>query len=265
MPLDSPFTAPLIVFTLVLSRVSGLVVTAPFLAPTGMPLHVRALLTAAIALLLTPTQLSASFSHPTDLVAYALLIGSELLLGMILGLGVMILVSGVQIAGQLISQLSGVSLGDVFSPGFDSEVPVIAHLMYLVTLAVFLLIDGHRYLMRALLDTFNTIPLGGGRLPDTLGETIATLLTESFSLGVRAAAPAMVALVLATVLLGLISRTIPQINVMAVGFGINSIITLGVVAMSVGGMVFAFQEAFEPAIDAIVATLEQASEGGASK
>jgi flagellar biosynthetic protein FliR len=64
---------------------------------------------------------------------------------------------------------------------------------------------------------------------------------------------------LATVLLGLISRTIPQINVMVVGFGVNSLITLGMVAISMGSMVYVFQEAFEPAIDSIVQTLEQAA------
>jgi flagellar biosynthetic protein FliR len=167
--------------------------------------------------------------------------------------------AGVQITGQLISQLSGMSLADVFNPGFDSEVPLVAHLMYLTTLAVFLLIDGHRYLMSGLLGTFQTITLGGGRLPATLSETVTTLLSESFTLGIRAAGPAMVALVLATVLLGLISRTIPQINVMVVGFGVNSLITLGMIAISLGSMVYVFQEAFEPAIDGIVETLNQAA------
>jgi flagellar biosynthetic protein FliR len=135
----------------------------------------------------------------------------------------------------------------------------VAHLLYLTTLAVFLLIDGHRYLMGALLDTFATIPPGGGRLPATLPETIAALLTESFSLGIRAAAPAMSALLLATVLLGLISRTIPQINVMVVGFGVNSLITLGMLAISLSSMVFVFQDAFTPAIDEIIQSLNAAS------
>jgi flagellar biosynthetic protein FliR len=223
------------------------------------PLQVRAFLTVAIALLLTPTQLGAPVNYPTDLVAHLILIGTELLLGMILGAGVMILLAGVQITGQLISQLSGMSLADVFNPGFDSEVPLVAHLMYLTTLAVFLLIDGHRYLIAGLLGTFQTITLGGGRLPETLSETIATLLSESFILGIRAAGPAMVALVLATVLLGLISRTIPQINVMVVGFGVNSLITLGMIAISLGSMVYVFQEAFEPAIGAVIETLNHAA------
>src|SRR5688572_19974787 len=182
MSLESLYFGPFIVFTLVLARVSGLVMTAPLLMSAEIPLQVRAFLTVAIAALLTPAQLASPVDYPTDLVGYAVLVGTELLLGMVLGAGVMIILAGVQITGQLISQLSGMSLADVFNPGFDSEVPLIAHLMYLTTLAVFLLINGQRYLMGALLDTFAAIPLGGGRLPETIGETIATLLAESFSL-----------------------------------------------------------------------------------
>jgi flagellar biosynthetic protein FliR len=259
MPLESLYFGPFITFTLVLARVSGLVMTAPFLMSAEIPLQVRGFLTVAIAVLLTPTQLGAAVNYPSDLVGHLILIGTELLLGMILGAGVMILLAGVQITGQLISQLSGMSLADVFNPGFDSEVPLVAHLMYLTTLAVFLLIDGHRYLMSGLLGTFQTITLGGGRLPGTMSETLTKLLSESFTLGIRAAAPALVALVLATVLLGLISRTIPQINVMVVGFGVNSLITLGMIAISLGSMVFVFQEAFEPAIDTVLETLNQAA------
>jgi flagellar biosynthesis protein FliR len=257
--LESLYTPALIVFTLVLARVSGLVMTAPLLMSAEIPLQIRGFLTVAIAALLTPSQLGASAPYPADLIGYAVLIGTELILGMILGSGVMILLAGVQITGQLISQLSGMALADVFNPGFDSEVPLVAHLMYLTTLAVFLLIEGHRYLIAALLGTFATIPLGGARLPPTIGETIATLLSESFSLGMRAAAPAMVALLLATLLLGLISRTIPQINVMVVGFGVNSMIALGIIALALGSMVFVFQDAFEPAIDSIKDSLQQAA------
>ena len=139
---------------------------------------------------------------------------------MILGLGVMIILSGVQITGQIISQLSGMSLADVFNPGFDSEVPLLSHLMYLVTLSTFLLIGGHRQLLGALVRPFKPFPL---ETPDCR----AALVICSPRFWVKAlhsgstppAAPVMVALLLATILLGLISRTIPQINVLVVGFG----------------------------------------------
>jgi flagellar biosynthetic protein FliR len=257
MLIESWLVGPLIVFLLVLARVTGLVMTAPLLMSGEIPLQVRAFLTVTVALLLTPGQLGSPLVYPQDLVALALLFVGELALGMILGLGVMIVLAGVQIAGQIISQLSGMSLADVFNPGFDSEVPLLSHLMYLVTLSAFLLIGGHRQLIGALVHTFHTVPLGKARLPSGLDDMLATLLSESFALGIRAAAPVMVALLLATILLGLISRTIPQINVLVVGFGINSFITLGLTAVSMGVMVLIFQDAFEPAIEQLVELIER--------
>lgn len=242
LALDQLLQAPLVLFSLVLSRVGGLVMTAPLFGSTETPLQVRAFLAVAMALVLTPTQWGRPVEMPADLAGYGVLIAVETLLGMILGLGVMILLSGIQLAGQIISQISGMSLADVFNPGFDSEVPLISHLLYLVTMSVYVLLGGHRILVDALLRTFATLPLGQAALPSSLGEMLVALLSESFSLGLRAAAPAAVALLLATILLGLISRTLPQLNVLVVGFGINSLVTLAMLAMTVGGMAWLFQE-----------------------
>ncbi len=262
MSLDQWYLIPLLTFTLVLARVSGLVMTAPLLASSDIPLQIRGFLTFSIALLLTPTQLGNLAAFPTNLVDFAILFATELLLGMVLGIGVMILLAGVQITGQVISQLSGMSLADVFNPSFETEIPLISHLLYLVTMAIFTMLDGHRKLIDALLHTFETIPLGSGRLPANIAEVLVTLLSESFTLGMRAAAPAMVALLLATIMLGLISRTVPQINVMVVGFGINSLITLGMLALGMGSMVYLFQNAFDPTIQMLIDALERPMPSG---
>ena len=86
---------------------------------------------------------------------------------------------------------------------------------------MFVAIGGHRRVMTALLDSFATLPPGGGAMPTEIGEMLTTLAAQSFRLGVQAAMPAMVAMLLATLVLGLISRTLPQLNVMNLGFGIN--------------------------------------------
>jgi flagellar biosynthesis protein FliR len=247
-----------VIFTFVLARMSGLVMTAPMFGSSEVPTRIRALLAFTLALVITPVQWSANVELPTSLAAFIVSMGGELLIGMILGLGVMILLSGVQVAGQIISQMSGMSLADVFNPGFDAEVPIISNLLYLVTLTVFIILGGHRLLVGALLDTYTFLPLGHAQLPPSLGTLMATLLAESFSLAVRGAAPAMVALLLATVVLGLISRTLPQLNILAIGFGLNAMVTFFVLAVSVGAIAWLFQEHFEPAVEVIVDALRPA-------
>ena len=86
-------------------------------------------------------------------------------------------------------------------------------------------------------------------------------MAESFSLAVRGAAPAMVALLLATVVLGLISRTLPQLNILAIGFGLNAMATFLVLAVSLGTIAWLFQEQLDPAVEAIVDALRPATAG----
>jgi flagellar biosynthetic protein FliR len=179
------------------------------------------------------------------------LVAGELLVGLTLGLGVQMMFVAAQVAGQLISQVSGVSLADVFNPALETEVPLFSHLLHLFTLAIFLTLGGHRLAMSGLLATFHELPLASGLVPTSLAETFTTLLAQAVELGVRIAAPTTTALVLATLVLGLISRTLPQLNIMAVGFGLNAISTLLVLSISLGAIAWAFGEQIEPFVEAI--------------
>ena len=244
-----------LIFTLVLTRVSGLVMTAPIFGTPDVPVRVRALLAVALALLITPMYSGTTVDDPGTLPNYLVYIGGEALIGLLLGLGIVILFTGVQVAGQIISQLSGMALADVFSPGFDANVPMFSQLLYFIAMAVFVLIDGHRLVMAALLDTFYQIPPGAGGLSGSVVETLTTILTQSFSLGIRAGAPIMTALLLSTLVLGLISRTMPQLNIIAIGFGLNSLVTLGGLFLGMGAIAWVFQEQVEPMLELLGGSL----------
>lgn len=230
------------VFTLVLGRIGGLVATSPLLSMTSTPLRVRALLTVALAMLITPLHVAAPIANQLDVPQFARMLVGEVLIGLLLGLGVMIMLSGVQVAGQIVSQMSGLALGDVYNPALDSSVSIFTQLFYFVTLAVYVAIGGHRMTVNALLDTFEWAPPGQAHLGDSFAEACITLLSQSFELGVRAAGPLLIALFLATIVLGLVSRTLPQINTVAVGFSINSLLTLSLLMLTIGSVAWTFQE-----------------------
>lgn len=240
-----------LLFTLVLTRVSGLVMTAPIYGSQEVPMRIRALLAFSLAVLIAPLHMGAQVTWPDNVPQYLALILGEVLIGMVLGIGILVLFSGVQLAGQLISQTSGMALGEVFNPGLDSEIPLFSQLLHLFALAVFVLIGGHRLVMEGLLGTFVTLPLGSG-VPTSIVHSLTTLMMHSFDLAVRAAAPATAALLLATLVLGLISRTLPQLNVMALGFGLNSFVTFGALALGMGGIAWAFQEQLGPTLELLL-------------
>jgi flagellar biosynthetic protein FliR len=230
------------VFTLVLARTGALVMTAPILGSPALPRRVRALLAVALSLLVTPVYVSATVPPVAQALEYGRLLVNEALVGLMLGLGINILFTGIQVAGQVVSQLSGLSLADVFNPGFEEDVSVFSQLFYFLTLAVFVAVGGHRIVIDALLETFAWAPPGSAALGDSFVDVLVNILTQGFALGIRASAPILTALLLSNLVLGLISRTLPQINIIAVGFGLNSLLTLGMLFLSLGGLAWIFQE-----------------------
>jgi flagellar biosynthesis protein FliR len=242
-------------FCLVLTRISGLTMTAPIYGTRDIPMQFRALLAVALAVLIAPMQWRASMQYPTDLIQLLILLAAELLIGLCLGLGIVILAGGVQLAGEMIGYVSGLMLADVLDPNMDANVPLFSRLMFLVSIAVFVCMGGHRMVMGALLDTFASIPPGGGALPNSLAEMFVALLTQSFSLGIRCAVPVVTALLLATLVMALIARTLPQLNVLVVGFGLNAMLTLAALSLTLGAAAWAFQEQVEHTLGTIVEAL----------
>jgi flagellar biosynthetic protein FliR len=250
--LESISVTWVLLFTFVLARVSGLVMTVPVFTGTEVPMQVRGLLSVAMALVLTPTQWGVHWPAPTGVVDFAILLAGELLIGMVLGLGIVILLSGMQVAGQVIAQMSGMALAEVLSPGSDDQVPLFSGVLNMTALAVFVVIGGHRALIDGLLHTFVTLPVGQGGGGASMAQAALNLLGGSFFLAVRAAAPAMIALLLATLVLGLIGRTLPQLNILVLGFGINSMVVLATLSVSIGAVAMLVADYFEPALKALL-------------
>lgn len=247
----------LYVFLLVLGRVGGVVTSAPLFSAIAVPKNVRVILALALAMLVTPAQVANSVAEPASFVEGALAVGVEMLFGLALGLGTALLIAGAQLAGQLIAQLSGLSLAEVFDPNLGAETPLLSQLLGLFGVAVYLLIGGHRWLLAGLLDSFRTLPIGGCHLPAAVPQALVSLVSESFALAIRIAVPAVLALLLASIILGLIGRTLTQLNVMSLGFGINVVVALVVLAMSLGSAAWLLEDHFQPAtaqmVDALAA------------
>ena len=110
-----------LVFTLVLTRISGLLIASPIFGATQAPATVRALISLALAVLIMPSQWFATLPYPGSLLVYVVVIGGELLIGLVLGLGISILLGGIQMAGDMMSRVGGLTLADVFDPTTSSQ------------------------------------------------------------------------------------------------------------------------------------------------
>lgn len=257
--LENQLTELGVMFALVLARVGAMVGTAPLLSDVSLPRRVKALMSVAIAALVTPMAMShagAELPRVDSLLALGTLAGSEVVVGLALGLGLTVIIAGVQLTGQVVGQMSGMALAEGSDPVFGDTASVFGQVYYLVTMAVFVAAGGMNHLVGGLLDTLQIAPPGSGYALDSLIESFIGLLGLGFEMGVRAAAPLMLALFVATLVLGLVSRTLPQINTMVVGFGINAMLLLGVMSASLGAVAYAYQAPLSSVIDSIVLSID---------
>ena len=151
-----------LVFILVVSRVSGLVMTAPIYGTTDVPVQVRGLLAIVLSVLMMPLAWGQTITSPENVLNFLVIVGIELLVGLALGLGVNILFSGIQIAGNVIGQMSGLQIAEVYNPMDDANVPVFSQIIFYVTMAVFVLLGGHRKVLgRCSIRSSGCRPAGG--------------------------------------------------------------------------------------------------------
>lgn len=230
-----------VTFALVLARVGALVGTAPLLATPTLPMRVKALLAVAMAGVLTPMQLHRDLDLPKGVADLGVAAANEVLIGGALGLGVMAILSGLQLTGQIVGQMSGMALTDGTDPILQDNSTIFSQVFYFVTVAVFVAAGGHVEIVDSLLATFDHVPPGSYVLGSELAISFLRMLSLGFEMGLRTSAPLLVGLFLATVVLGLISRTLPQINTIVVGFSVNALLTLGLMMLTIGSVAWAYQ------------------------
>jgi flagellar biosynthetic protein FliR len=256
--LEAQLTELGVLFALILTRVGAVVATAPILSDATLPVRVKGLMAVALAAMVTPVTLqtmTTPLPSTNSLVELGTLAASEAAVGLALGLGLMVVLAGVQLCGQIVGQMSGMALAEGADPVFGDTASVFGQIYYLVTTAVFVAAGGLSMMLEGLLETLRLAPPGSGYSIQELAHGFIGLLGMGFELGIRASAPLLLALFLATLVIGLISRTLPQLNTMAIGFGVNAILTLGVMMMSMGAVAYAFQGPLTSVITSVVASV----------
>jgi len=249
-------TSRVLLFSLVLARVSGIVIMTPVFGSADIPVQFRALFAFSLALLILPSQWCVALQEPDTLPMYAIVLAAELVIGLALGLGLYIFFNGLVVAGEIMGHVGGMSVAQVFDPTTGENSPLLSRLVYMLGLAVFVCSGGIRLTLAGLLDTFESIPPGGGHIPVELGEALVLILGLSFSLAFRVAAPVMIGVLISMLVIGLLGRTLPQLNLMSIGFSVNAIVMYGILFLSIGSVVYCFQSEILNVFSVILQTLE---------
>lgn len=240
---------PLWVFLTALARISPILMLTPPMTSASVPMRVRALLAIAIALLMTPLVSAKATTIPGDLLHLLIGMSGEVLLGVLLGSVILMTVVSLQLAGQSIGHLAGFDMATAVDPSSNEEMPVVSNMLGLLATAFLLLLGGHRQMMECAIESFMRYPAGGVFFETHWLDELQQILSHTFIVGVRAAAPLAIALLLSNIVTSLLARTLPQLNVLSVGFNINIGTLMLVLFVSVGSLGWVFQSELASWID----------------
>ncbi|MBF0610815.1 MAG: flagellar biosynthetic protein FliR [Magnetococcales bacterium] len=222
---------------LVLSRLTGLFLAAPFFSRSVGPMRVRLALMVAVAWVLFPLAPHWPGEGKGQAVAMSLAVINEVLLGATVGIITHWVLVATQTAGSLMGFEMSLSMAEVMDPTSGMREGVLSNMLYLAALMIYLIINGHHLLLEGLARSFKTLPLGVG-LPrgDGLLATVAQGVSHMFVLAMMIAAPVVVASKLLYLGLGLINRASPQIQVFFVAMPIMQLV--GFIIMGLGMTIF---------------------------
>ena len=214
------------IFFLVLIRVSVILFMFPFFNSRVIPVLSKAGLVLVTTITLFPVVNHRVVAFPESSWGLFQLIIAELIIGMTLGLLIQTVFEGVRMMGQLVGFQTGFAITNILDPQSGIQVSILSNTAYLVAMVLFLLFNGHHILLNALRQSFEVIDFGSLDLNGRVFNEMIPLFGNMFLVAIKIGAPAIAALLFTKALFGLITRFIPQMNIMIVAFPVQVFIGL---------------------------------------
>jgi len=199
-------------FLLVFFRMGALCAVAPILGHRSVPVSHRAGLALLLALVLTPVVRRAPIDDG-DALGLAGAIAGELLIGIAVGSVAAMVVSAVQVAGELVGLQMALGMGAAYDPALGGQATVFTRLQETLALLLFLAVDGHHMVLAVVAGSFERIGPGGALAVQPLAGGLVTLGGKVLRAGVELAAPLVGILFVVNAVMGLLARVSPQMNV----------------------------------------------------
>lgn len=220
---------------LVLVRMSGLFILSPVFGRQNMPVIMKIGFAFFLTLIYVTATNNLVINYNDSLVLYAVFIAKELAIGIIMGYVTYIIMSGIYLAGQVIDSQVGFGFANVLDPITNIQVPLTSNFYYTFIILVFLIINGHHMLIRALFYSFSVIPAGQLTFSSDVIHELTDIMGNMFEIGLRIAAPIIAAIFIVDVVLGVLSKTIPEMNVFMLGMPIKIFVGLIIIMITLSG------------------------------
>lgn len=213
-------------------RVSGLMLFAPFFSNAVIPARVKAVFVIAITAVLYPV--FAPRLQTLDLSKWPAIVASETVLGLAIGVSTYVVFEGCQIAGQMLSIQMGYSLVNILDPNTQVQSTIVAFFHQSMALLIFLSLDVHHWILRAVAHSFDYLPPGTVTLNPMFAKAVLHEGAVVLELGIQIAAPVLAATLLMDLVLGLMGKASPQMPLMLLGPAVKSMLGVIVLTVTIG-------------------------------
>ncbi|NCN43446.1 MAG: flagellar biosynthetic protein FliR [Piscirickettsiaceae bacterium CG_4_9_14_3_um_filter_43_564] len=206
-------------------RLSGLLLMVPLFSGTYVSMRIRLFLAVFITLAVAP---SLTLPPPIDPFTWhgILLIMQQLGIGVAIGLIFTVVFQAFVIAGHLASMAMGLAMASMVDPATGVNTPIIGRYFTIIATLLFLLMNGHVLVFKAIVQSFETLPIGLHFFTQDSLKLIFNFGAQMFESGVAIALPLVTALLLVNISFGVIARAAPALNIFAVGFPVTLLVGL---------------------------------------
>jgi len=207
-------------------RLSGLMLFAPFFGSTVIPARVKAVVVLALTALLFP--LVGHNLAPPSLAQWPFLVFTEFLIGSGMGIATNLVFEAAQLSGQVLGVQMGYSLVNILDPQTQVDTTVISVFYQSIVMLLFLRMDVHYWLLRAIGNSYQYLPAGSAHLSGLFTVGVLRTVGDMFGVGIQIAAPVLSATLAADIVLGLLGKAAPQMPLMLLGPAVKSLLGLTV-------------------------------------
>lgn len=217
-------------FMLILARVSGLLMTLPIFSSNVISRRVRAYLAIVFALMIAAS-LSMSIPDTNSMPQLLFLIAVELLVGISIGFGTLVIFEGFNLAGSFMGRQMGFFMARVLDPTTQQQTNIVSPFLIMIVMLYFMVTNTHHIFIQTIFENFRIIPLGMGHFPSSLGRSMIQTGSAAYRLAIQFAGPTMVFLLLLQVATSFSVRVMPQMNVffimlpLRIGCGLFALMT----------------------------------------
>lgn len=221
----------LMAFVLVLVRVASVFAFLPIWGQGVAPQVIKALAAMVVSLVLLPVSGAALSVGAWDPAQFLLYAGAEVLFGALMGIGALFIFEALTTAGEIVGQQMGMALDFVADPISGNEVSPVATFCQVVGVIVFFSVGGHLWMLQALHDSLVQWPVGSFVSADFIEKMSVTAAAQSFTMAFQLASPLLLLTFMVSLMMAVMARLVPEMNVLIVGFPLK--VGVGLVGLAV--------------------------------